>query len=521
MGVSAFPGRDNRLPNIERLAQELRARLSPIPSEAVDDRLREVLLRLVDELGLDGALLVSAAGQRARPAAVGNALTSGRVISEFLARPRVQGVTGHAEILLVSGPPHSTSSVLSSDDHLHLWALGIRTLIVVPLSRQRFEGGAIALYSQRSTSHLDVLSLRPLTEVADAIRTIVEHGSPSLPSPAPGFHDQDAARRANGSDAGAERQALPQMDETLVGESAAWRYVVFRLEQVAATHATVLLLGETGTGKELVARAIHRRSARASGKFVALNCAALPATLVESELFGRERGAFTGAHSSQAGRFELAHRGTLFLDEVGDLPIELQPKLLRVLQEGQLERLGSTRTVDVDVRVIAATNRDLTEEVRQNRFRDDLFYRLNVFPITLPSLRERREDIPLLAQHLANRFARAMPKPVRPIPDSVARALQQYDWPGNIRELENVIQRAIILSPDGVMSVNDISLSSAKPATASAGTTLEEVERNHIQRMLSNTLWRIEGRRGAAELLGLKPSTLRSRLRKLGIRRGM
>jgi transcriptional regulator with GAF, ATPase, and Fis domain len=320
---------------------------------------------------------------------------------------------------------------------------------------------------------------------------------------------------------GSEPAADRALDETLLGESAAWRYVVFRLEQVAATHASVLLLGETGTGKELVARAIHRRSARASGKFVALNCAALPATLVESELFGRERGAFTGAHSSQAGRFELAHRGTLFLDEVGDLPIELQPKLLRVLQEGQLERLGSTRTVDVDVRVIAATNRDLTDEVRQNRFRDDLYYRLNVFPITLPSLRERREDIPLLAQHLANRFARSLPKPMKTIPDSVARALQQYEWPGNIRELENVIQRAIILSPDGVISVNDISLSSAKPASASVGTTLEEVERNHIQRMLSTTLWRIEGRRGAAELLGLKPSTLRSRLRKLGIRRGM
>ena len=522
MGVSAFAGRNNGLPNIERVAQELCARLGQGPPESVDDRLREVLSRLVDELGLDGGLLVLPPGHRAKGIAVGSALTSGRVVSEFLGRPRVQGIAGQSEILFVAGPPHSSTSVLPPDDHLHLWALGIRTLVVVPLGHQQFESGAIALYSQRSLPQLEAHALRPLMTLAEATRSVLDDGQPAPPSATPSPNDHEATRRMTGGmDSLFERPGgLPPYEDALVGESAAWRYVVFRLDQVAATHATVLLLGETGTGKELVARAIHRRSARASSKFVALNCAALPATLVESELFGRERGAFTGAHSSQAGRFELAHRGTLFLDEVGDLPIELQPKLLRVLQEGQLERLGSTRTVDVDVRVIAATNRDLTEEVRQNRFRDDLYYRLNVFPITLPSLRERREDIPLLAQHLANRFARAMPKPIKPIPDSVARALQQYDWPGNIRELENVIQRAIILSSDGAISINDISLSSAKPTSVTAGTTLEEIERSHIQRMLSTTLWRIEGRRGAAELLGLKPSTLRSRLRKLGIRRG-
>ena len=520
MGVSAFPGRENRLPNIERAAQDACARLSQAPPESLDDRLREVLSRLTDELGLEAGLLVLPS--RAKNVAVGSALTSGRLVSEFLTRPRVQGVTGHNEILVVSGPPHGGSSVLPADDHLHLWALGIRTLVVVPLWPQRYDGGVVALYSQRAQSQLDGHSLHPLLTVADAIRGLVDDGRSALATPTATVHEQEAVARrlASGTEGSFERTANTPLEDMLVGESAAWRYVVFRLDQVAATNATVLLLGETGTGKELVARAIHRRSARSTGKFVALNCAALPATLVESELFGRERGAFTGAHSSQAGRFEIAHRGTLFLDEVGDLPIELQPKLLRVLQEGQLERLGSTRTVEVDVRVIAATNRDLTEEVRQNRFRDDLYYRLNVFPITLPSLRERRDDIPLLAQHLANRFARAMPKAIKPIPDSVARALQQYDWPGNIRELENVIQRAIILSPDGMISMNDTSLSAAKPPTATVGTTLEEIERNHIQRMLNTTLWRIEGRRGAAELLGLKPSTLRSRLRKLGIRRG-
>jgi transcriptional regulator with GAF, ATPase, and Fis domain len=522
MAVSAFPGRDNRLPDIERTAQDACARLSQASSEPLDDRLRDVLARLIDDMGLEGGLLLPAANQRAKNVAVGSAMVSGRLVSEFLTRPRVQGVTGHSEILVVSGPPHGSGSVLPPDDHLHLWALGIRTLVVVPLWPRRYDRGVIALYSQRPQSQVDVPTLRPLLTVADAIRGLVDDGRPALTTGAPSLQDHDGAARrpGNGSDSSFERPGTPPIEDTLVGESAAWRYVVFRLDQVAATHATVLLLGETGTGKELVARAIHRRSARSTGKFVALNCAALPPTLVESELFGRERGAFTGAHSSQAGRFEIAHRGTLFLDEVGDLPIELQPKLLRVLQEGQLERLGSTRTVDVDVRVIAATNRDLAEDVRQNRFRDDLYYRLNVFPITLPSLRERREDIPLLAQHLANRFARAMPKAMKPIPESVGRALQQYDWPGNIRELENVIQRAIIVSPDGVISMNDISLSAAKAPTATVGTTLEEIERNHIQRMLNTTLWRIEGRRGAAELLGLKPSTLRSRLRKLGIRRG-
>jgi transcriptional regulator with GAF, ATPase, and Fis domain len=469
---------------------------------------------------LEGGLFFVPLESQVANIAIGSLPASGRAVAECLAGGRLQGGPNDPEVLVVADPPHQgKATALPADDHLHLWALGIRTLILVPLYRGAFTRGALALYSQRAQPQLAGTTLAPLTAVAETVRTAVE----AMRGVRPG------ERSSETSDASPRRAAAPTDDDpdspgsvhedTLVGESAAWRYVVFRLDQVAATTASVLLLGETGTGKELVARAIHRRSSRANAKFVALNCAALPATLVESELFGRERGAFTGAHSSQVGRFEHANRGTLFLDEVGDLPSELQPKLLRVLQEGQLERLGSARTVDVDVRVVAATNRDLAEEVRQNRFRDDLYYRLNVFPITLPSLRERREDIPLLAQHLANRFARVMHKPIKPISDTVARALQQYDWPGNVRELENVVHRAIILSADGVISLSDIALSAVR-VTASVGTTLEEIERNHIQRMLSTTLWRIEGRRGAAELLGMKPSTLRSRLRKLGIRRG-
>jgi transcriptional regulator with GAF, ATPase, and Fis domain len=519
MGVSVFPGRENLVPNVERVARDACSRLAHATRESINERLRDVLSRLIEELVLEGGLFFVPFEPQIANISMGSLPASSRAITECLSAARLQTSAGSADVLVVADPPHQgRGTALPSDDHLHLWALGIRTLILVPLSRQGFSGGAIALYSQRAQPHLGGATLAPLTEVAEAVHTAIEavHGGRNGDTPgldAPG----GVPRRASTGADDADHQVPPE--DALIGESAAWRYVVFRLEQVAATTATVLLLGETGTGKELVAHAIHRRSARANAKFVALNCAALPPTLVESELFGRERGAFTGAHSSQVGRFEHANRGTLFLDEVGDLPSELQPKLLRVLQEGQLERLGSNRTVDVDVRVVAATNRDLAEEVRQNRFRDDLYYRLNVFPITLPSLRERREDIPLLAQHLANRFARVMRKPIKPLSDTVARALQQYDWPGNVRELENVVHRAIILSADGVISMSDIALSAVR-VTASVGTTLEEIERNHIQRMLSTTLWRIEGRRGAAELLGMKPSTLRSRLRKLGIRRG-
>jgi transcriptional regulator with GAF, ATPase, and Fis domain len=305
--------------------------------------------------------------------------------------------------------------------------------------------------------------------------------------------------------------------ETIIGESDSLRYVLSRVEQVSETDATVLLFGETGTGKELLAHAIHKRSRRRDRPFVIVNCAALPASLIESELFGRERGAFTGAHATQVGRFELANRGTLFLDEVGELPLELQPKLLRVLQSGELERLGSPRTIDVDVRLIAATNRDLVEEVRQGRFRRDLFYRLNVFPITVPSLRDRRQDIPLLVRHLVERHGRALRKPIDSVPQSVVQTLESYDWPGNIRELENVIQRAIIQSRGGTLELRDAWMPEA--ASSGGGTTLVEVERRHILHILEACRWRIEGQGGAAQLLALKSSTLRSRMLKLGITR--
>jgi transcriptional regulator with GAF, ATPase, and Fis domain len=312
-------------------------------------------------------------------------------------------------------------------------------------------------------------------------------------------------------------------DREIIGTSDVLKYVMYRVEQVASTNASVLLLGETGTGKELVARAIHHQSRRANRKFVVVNCGALPPGLIESELFGRDRGAFTGAHSSQPGRFELADGGTIFLDEIGELLLELQPKLLRVLQEGQFERLGSTRTVHVDVRIIAATNRNLVDEVNSGKFRQDLFYRLNVFPITMPSLRERLDDLPALLRHFCDRVGRQMGRPIDRVAPGTLDALRQYDWPGNIREFENVIQQAVILSRDRELDLSHFRGEPVRRNTLSVVAdepqTLVDVQRAHILRMLQLTNWRIEGPSGAAKVLGLCASTLRTRMRKLGIHR--
>jgi formate hydrogenlyase transcriptional activator len=320
--------------------------------------------------------------------------------------------------------------------------------------------------------------------------------------------------------------------EEIVGESAALKRALAQVELAAPAGTTVLLLGETGTGKELFARAIHNLSPRRDRTFVKINCAAIPSGLLESELFGHERGAFTGAISQKIGRFELADRGTLFLDEVGDLPLELQPKLLRVLQEQEFERLGGNRTQRVDVRVVAATNQDLSKQVAERAFRSDLYYRLNVFPIQIPALRERPEDIPLLVRYFVQRFSRSLNKAVEYIPADVMDALSSYSWPGNIRELENLLERAVLLSPGKELRVplSEIKSTSAVAAESSSSSpssasltssisTLEEAERQHILRALKQTQWRIAGPKGAATILGMKRTTLQARMRKLGIRR--
>jgi formate hydrogenlyase transcriptional activator len=324
--------------------------------------------------------------------------------------------------------------------------------------------------------------------------------------------------------------------EEIVGKSEALRRVLQEVETVAPTDSTVLIYGETGTGKELIARAVHNLSSRQANGFVKLNCAAIPTGLLESEMFGHERGAFTGAISQRVGRFELANRGTMFLDEIGEVPLELQPKLLRVLQEREFERLGSTRTLRTDARLIAATNRDLEALVSEQKFRSDLYYRLNVFPVRVPALRERPEDIPLLVRHFVQQFSRRISKVIDTIPSETMTTLVKYPWPGNIRELQNVIERAVILTKGPILNIpgDDLRVSNgnsmAMAATASSQSpspsgsspnmraVLDDAERQQIIAALEQSNWIVAGPNGAATRLGIKRSTLQSRMQKLGIR---
>lgn len=323
--------------------------------------------------------------------------------------------------------------------------------------------------------------------------------------------------------------------DDIVGRSAVLRQLLREVEQVAPTDSTVLITGETGSGKELVARAIHQRSARRGAAFVTLNCAAIPTGLLESELFGHDKGAFTGAIAQRVGRFELAHRGTVFLDEIGEIPLELQPKLLRVLQEREFERLGSARTLKTDARLVAATNRDLAVMATDGSFRQDLFYRLNVFPVRVPPLRERRDDIPMLVRHFARQFSQRMKKPIETIPAETMASLTEYEWPGNIRELQNLVERAVILSTGPVLRVplsgtppraqkslplrtGSVASERGRRGLATPPTeTLEEVDRRHILAALESSGWVVSGANGAAARLGMKRSTLQFRMARLGI----
>lgn len=412
--------------------------------------------------------------------------------------------------------------ITSSVDELKRWPrllervqpYGVQSCCWLPLTTARERLGALVFVSKRPSAY-DEGEAGFLQLIANQVAVAVEN--------ALAFQEIEALK-----DKLAEEKAYLEEEVrtehnfgNIVGENAALRATLKQVETVASTESTVLVRGETGTGKELIARAVHDLSPRKGRTFVKLNCASIPTGLLESELFGHERGAFTGAISQRIGRFELAHQGTLFLDEVGDIPLELQPKLLRVLQEYEFERLGGTKTIRVNVRLVAATNRDLAEMIADGRFRTDLYYRLNVFPITLPPLRERPDDIPRLVQHFTQGFARRMGRRIESIPSSVMDALVGYAWPGNVRELQNVIERAVILSKGSTLQVPMADLqTAAAPAAApaaAASTTLTDAEREHILRALRETNWVLGGPEGAAARLGMKRSTLHWKMKKLGI----
>ena len=389
---------------------------------------------------------------------------------------------------------------------------GFRSVTALPLMVRGKGIGAITLGSRQRFEYAET-DADFLMEVAKQVAIAIDNMT---------AHEETAALKARFQ---AENVYLQEEIKTehnfeeIIGQSAPVRQLLRQVEQVAPTEASVLILGETGTGKELLARAVHDRSQRKDRPLVKVNCGSIPAGLVESELFGHEKGAFTGATQRRIGRFELADGGTIFLDEISELALDTQVKLLRVLQEGEFERVGSSHTIKVDVRVIAATNRDLQQAVRKGDFRLDLYYRLNVFPLRCPPLRERTEDIPLLVHFFLGRFGKKLGKEVRGVSPTAMENLTNYKWPGNVRELQNVVERAVVLAKGSVVPIDDSILRSEEAPAQLSIDTLENVERNHIIRALNETRWVIHGKKGAAEILGINPSTLRSRMDKLGVKK--
>ena len=421
-----------------------------------------------------------------------------------------------------TGQPVGVAEVDSAAEPLAV-AEGLKSLYHLPLMRRERVLGVLSLVNSAANAFAEgdaAFLAQVANQIALAVENAIAYGEIA------GLKDKLAQEVIYLQD---ELRTELKFEE-IVGNSDALRRVLAELETVANTDSTVLIYGETGTGKELVARALHNLSSRKSNAFVKLNCAAIPTGLLESELFGHEKGAFTGAIAQRVGRFELANRGTVFLDEIGEIPLELQPKLLRVLQEREFERLGSTRTLNTDARLIAATNRDLGAMVEEQRFRSDLYYRLNVFPLRVPALRERREDIPLLVRHFVQQFTRRMNRSIETIPSETMNTLVRYDWPGNIRELQNVIERAVIVSTGSVLKVPLDDLRTRKSsADASNGISasedartmrgvLEDAERKQILAALKQTNWIVAGPNGAATLLGMKRSTLQAHMQRLGIR---
>jgi transcriptional regulator with GAF, ATPase, and Fis domain len=502
----------------ERLLVQLASGFVGLPADRVDDAIETAQRRIGETLGLDrsslfqlspdGEMILThswvAPGFEPYPSRI-NAREHFPWVLQKVLRGEVIRYSSHTEL-----PPEAARDLETFRQH------GPKSTVVFPLAAGGVAFGGLAfgmLREERRWTEDLVARLRLVASLFES--TLARKRSEER------LHHALAEVRRLQEQLQQEKVYLQQEVKTLhgngeiIGTSRALREVLVQVDRVAPTEATVLLLGETGTGKELLAEAIHARSPRHDRVLIKVNCAALSPTLIEAELFGREKGAYTGALSRQAGRFELADGSTLFLDEVAELPPDLQAKLLRVVQDGQFERLGGTKTLRVNVRIIAASNRDLATAVAAGSFREDLYYRLNAFPIVVPPLRERPEDIPALAWSFARQVGDSLGKPVERIPHEVMTELQRYAWPGNVRELRNLIERAIILADSSTLRLPP------GPATERQGAwaTLEGVERSHILKVLERTGWRIRGAGGAAEILGLKPTTLEARTKKLGIRR--
>lgn len=497
--------------SFETLVIDLTSRFSGLPTEETEESVRQSLAQLVQLLGTDRATLVELPGD---PSVIVTSFS--HAVGEAPSFPEGsaldlpyywQQVAAGTPLIWNRLPDDLPAEAIA--ERAYVEQTGFRSNLTVPI----MVGGRYTCALASGT----FAEFRDWTpgDIA-GVRTVGQLIAGALARQRAEMELRRISERLEAENLYLREETLVHHDFTgIVGKTPVLRHVLDQVSLVAGTDASVLLLGETGTGKELLATAIHERSTRRKQSFVKVNCAAIPTALVESELFGHERGAFTGATATRIGRFELAHEGTLLLDEIGDLPLETQAKLLRVLQDGRFERLGSTATRQADVRIIAATNRALEQAVRAGRFREDLYYRISAFPIQVPPLRERRADIPLLVWSFVERRQAGLGRRITRISRASMQALQAYDWPGNVRELENVLERALILSPGRELVIEGM----LGTATGPAGLTMADVERAHIASVLEQAGWRINGSGNAAEVLGLHPNTLRFRMKKLGIRR--
>ena len=498
----------------ERFVAELSGQYINVPVEQIADATGDGLRRVCEHLGLDRSACYSIDADGV-PAAV--AIWAGPgVPMPALAPTRFPWATARVGAGLTAAFS-SLDEVPDEVDRASYDAAGVKSAVTMPLWAEGRVAGALSVQTVQAERTWTPAVTQRLAVIASVFGEVLARQRRDEAVRAGALEAKQLKEQLQIENVYLRKETRERLGQTrVVGRSPAMIRVLEQVEQVAATDATVLLLGETGTGKELFATEIHERGPRQGRAMVRVNCAAIPATLIESELFGREKGAFTGALARQVGRFELANHSTIFLDEIGDLPLDVQVKLLRVLEAGQIERLGSPRPIAVDTRIIAATHRDLEQLIGENAFREDLYYRLNVFPIQVPPLRERVQDIPLLVWRFVEEFSKAFGRRVDSIDKDNLAALQRYSWPGNIRELRNVVERAMIVATTPRLT---IPLPLASAASAKRSSRLVDVEKEHIRGVLESTAWRVRGAGGAAERLGLKPTTLETRMAKLGVRR--